>query len=495
MRKALAVVAMSLVGTAALGASMAACGGKGGTVAAEDAGSDSTTEAGQAEGASDSPSFGDGAETSTGDGSNADANGLGDASVFNGDGGCFTLSQTCTSNGECCSGDCNNGVCILPPCTSDGLACGGNGACCSLSCVGGTCAALNPSCSTIGNECGTAADGGALPACCSKYCLAGRCQQPSYCAQTGDTCATGTDCCSGVCTKTGTQALGLCGSPPTMGANCNLTDGMLCAGSTADGGIVFTDGGLPTCGGACCSRSCAPWAPTGVLVCQPASGCHLVGDLCTSDDQCCGSAAFPPPGGGCQSQGGCSTCSGTGGAVGVCQNPTGCKPNGAVCKLSNMSCSSSCDCCSGNCETQDTCKQDNLGIPRCTGAACLDAGNACASSADCCNGNPCVPDPADAGAPFSCYPFQCVPSCGPCSNNADCCPGYNCLNGTCDPCGGGGGPGDGGGLPDGSGLPPDGGAPPPPDGGCASFGQLCSTSSDCCDGVPCTNGRCEFPVQ
>jgi hypothetical protein len=493
MKRALAVIALSLLGTVALGAAFGACGGTGGNHGiGEDGGSDSTTDTGQGgDVAADSNGSGDG---TGGEGSTGDAGGLGDANVFNGDGGCFTLGLTCTSNGECCSGDCSSGVCILPPCTSDGLGCAGNGACCSLNCVGGTCAALNPSCSTIGNACGAAADGGALPECCSKYCSAGRCQQPSYCAQTGDTCASGTDCCSGVCTKTGTQALGICGAPPTTGANCNLTDGMLCAGSTADGGIVFTDGGIPACGGSCCSRSCAPWGPTGVLVCQPASGCHLVGDLCTNDSQCCGSAAFPADDAGdCQSQGGCSTCSGTGGAVGVCQNPTGCKPNGAVCRLATNTCESSCDCCSGNCHA-DTCKQDNLGIPRCSVSSCLDAGGACSSSADCCNGNPCVPNPGDAGAPLTCFPYQCVPSCGTCSDNADCCPGYNCLNGACDPCGGG--PGDGGAPGDGGGgLPPDGGAPPPPDGGCASFGQLCSTSSECCDGIPCISGRCQFAAQ
>jgi hypothetical protein len=496
--RALAVFAIALIGACSLGAAFVACGSNGGNGAGEDGGSDSTTDAPQGAdgtGPGDGHGLGDGAG---GDASAGEGGGLQDGGVFNGDGGCFKLGSACTSNGECCSNDCSGGVCSFPPCTSDGLSCGTNGDCCSLSCTGGTCAALNPSCGTLGNACGAATDGGPLPACCSDYCVAGRCQQPSFCGQTGDSCATGTDCCSGVCTIAGTQLLGLCGAPPGGGANCKMTDGMLCAGTTADGGIVIVDGGLPACGGGCCSRACAPWGPTGVLICQPASGCHLVGDLCTSDDDCCGSAAFPATGGGPQSQGGYATCSATDGGVGICQNPTGCKPNGAVCRLATSSCNSSCDCCSGNCHA-DTCKQDNLGIPRCTGAACLDAGGACSSSADCCNGNPCVPSPGagDAGPTLTCYPYQCVPSCGTCTNNADCCPGYDCLNGLCDPCGSGGGPGGdgGGGVPDAGGLPPDGGPPPLPDGGCASFGQLCSTGADCCNGVPCTNGRCEYPAQ
>ena len=41
----------------------------------------------------------------------------------------------------------------------------------------------------------------------------------------------------------------------------------------------------------------------------------------------------------------------------------------------------------------------------------------------------------------------------------------------------------------------DGGYTPPPDGGCALYGQVCATASDCCYGLPCTNGRCETVIQ
>jgi hypothetical protein len=65
----------------------------------------------------------------------------------------------------------------------------------------------------------------------------------------------------------------------------------------------------------------------------------------------------------------------------------------------------------------------------------------------------------------------------------------------CGPCGVTGGAPDGGTAPEGgavhdggSGL--DGGAS-----GCSLYGQLCQTSADCCNGVQCTGGRCEIPVQ
>jgi hypothetical protein len=476
-------LAITLVGVGGLAGTFAACGGDNSTNvgAGDDSGADGTM-LGDGPGGGDDTGLGDGG--GTGDGS---GNIVGDAGlapdVFGGGGGsCLKLGSACIANGDCCSADCINHLCSYPPCTSDGLKCGVNGDCCSQSCVNGACAGLTSACKTLGNACGGPAD------CCSGNCVAGTCQASSFCGQLNEACSQATDCCSGVCTKSGTQALGTCGYPPGGGANCGMPDGLLCGGSGPDGGVVYVDGGLPRCGGGCCSRSCAPWGPTGVLVCQPASGCHPVGDLCVQDSDCCGSAGYPS-----QPNGGPVVCSVTNG-IGICQNPSGCKPNGDVCRLNLMECNSSCDCCSGNCH-QDTCKQDNVGVPRCSDAKCQNPGGACASSADCCNGSPCVPNPGGS-PPFVCYGFQCVPSCGTCSNNADCCPGSSCTNGVCGPCGGSGdagAPGDGGGviIPD-AGLPSDGAAPPPPDGGCAAYGQVCTVSSDCCNGVPCTAGRCYY---
>jgi hypothetical protein len=44
--------------------------------------------------------------------------------------------------------------------------------------------------------------------------------------------------------------------------------------------------------------------------------------------------------------------------------------------------------------------------------------------------------------------------------------------------------------------PPDGGTPPPDSGipmNCALYGQACTTSANCCSGVPCTGSTCRFP--
>jgi hypothetical protein len=301
------------------------------------------------------------------------------------------------------------------------------------------------------------------------------------------------------------QTLGTCAlTAPSGPANCGLADGQLCGGAGTTGTVTVYDGSVPPCGGPCCSRACAPWGPTGVLICQPASGCHVVGDLCMTDGDCCGSQGLP---GG---SGKPVTCAiSTPGSVGICRLPMGCKPDGDVCKLKTMSCNSSCDCCAGNCETQDTCHQDNVGVPRCSPATCVAMGQACASSADCCGGVPCVPNPvAGATPPLICYSALCVSACGGCTTSADCCQGSSCVipsgasHGICGPCGAPP-PSDGGVIP-----PPDGGTPPPPDSGlypppaadagCATFGQLCMSAADCCPGLPCTVndagvGRCGVP--
>jgi hypothetical protein len=493
-----AVVVRAVVALVAVFAGLVACG----------AGSSVTPN--RDGGGNDGSTFttpGDGSPLGNGSsGANGGSGGGSDAAlspdVFTGSGGCLHLGSSCTSSSACCSGDCSNNACSYPSCTSDKQPCSSNGACCSQSCVGGTCQSLNTTCKTLGNACASSAE------CCSQLCAGGTCQASSFCGQPGDSCSVGTDCCTGTCTVASGQTLGTCAaSSPGGPANCGLQDGQLCGGSASDGGIVRVDSGLPACGGPCCSRACAPWGPTGVLVCQPASGCHVVGDLCTTDGDCCGSAGLP---GGSHKPVTCVITPPD--TVGVCRNPMGCKPDGDVCKLKTMSCNSSCDCCSGNCETMDTCHQDNVGVPRCAAAQCVNAGGACASSANCCGGAPCVPNPAVGGTPpFVCSGSQCIPACGGCTNNADCCPGTSCVvapgstHGVCGPCGGGGGGGDAGALPDGgSGGGGGGGAGDGAGGGgggggtgggtCAQYGQICQTAANCCSGLPCTNGRCQFPT-
>ena len=146
-----------------------------------------------------------------------------------------------------------------------------------------------------------------------------------------------------------------------------------------------------------------------------------------------------------------------------------CAPAGAICRLQTVECNATDTCCAGNVQQNDTCHQDNLGIPRCTGAGldCTDpsvyTGMPCASSADCC-GLPCTP------APGSENDLRCGDTCKvegqSCTNDADCCAGLPCTNGVC-------------GQPQ----------------GCSSYGQACDATHTCCNNVPCTGGVCIDVIQ
>ncbi len=425
----------------------------------------------------------DGADGGDGDGSAGNADGalgsmFGNNGGWNGGSGgeggapstCQKLGLSCKANGDCCTGDCLNGSCQPPSCTSDGKSCVGNADCCGGTCTSGTCAALNNSCKTLGNACGGAMD------CCSGFCESGICAQPSYCTQNGDICTSGADCCGRICTIT-SGGFGTCGQPSGGGAQCSMIDGTVCSNG---GSTMYTDAGLPVCGGSCCSRSCAPWGPTGILICQPASGCHPVGDICGSSADCCG-------GTGPSANVACNKANASD-PLGVCGNPMGCKPDGDICRLKTNQCNATDNCCSGNVQQKDTCRQDALGVPRCSYSGktgmCVPAAGACASSADCCNLSPCVPA---AGGGFACFGSNCVPNAGACTTDADCCSGSHCTSAAGGAIGSCVGPTSGGGGTD-AGSGGGGG------GSCSFYGQTCTQTSDCCNAVPCTGGRCVSPI-
>lgn len=307
----------------------------------------------------------------------------------------------------------------------------------------------------------------------------------SFCIQTGDVCSNSEQCCSGDCQK-GAGALGTCAAPPSGPTYCSDgVDGTVCGACNQ-----------------CCSRLCAPYAMTGIRVCQPASGCRVNGDLCRKDGDCCGAAGTGLPGDGnvtCEKE--------AGKLVGICRNPRGCNPQGNVCHykdedyVCNTSSAARNNCC-GAVGNSGVCQLDMLGVPRCNGLGdtCIPTGGICSSAMDCCNQAPCVPDSngilhcyaSPAGPSVDAGTTPCVPTGGPCTVTADCCVGSMCIlpvGSTQGICGNvvpppGGHPGA---TPDGGGVPTiDGGNGP----GCALYGQTCTTAADCCDAVPCIGGRC-----
>lgn len=407
--------------------------------------------------------------------------------------GCISALSTCAQPGDackaatdCCSLSCIGEQCAGGQCASDGNACASDDTCCSGSCSAShLCAALNDSCRTAGNECLANSD------CCSGLCDGGKhCQLgASFCIQPGDVCARDGDCCAANCVIATGHTLGLCADPPKGPAYCDKVDGMLCAGC-----------------GDCCSRLCAP-GPSGVSICQPASGCHVTGDLCLKDTDCCGgdpTSGLPGAGNGnCQIDAGAK--------IGICTNPvnggaSACNPEGNVCHYladPGYACSSSAarsDCCGPERPKSLMCKLDALGVPRCLGVGeCRASGDSCASAADCCDQVPCVPDAEGA---LRCLTGACVPGGGSCTINGDCCPGGLCHRqpgstlGTCTTPGGGGngaGGASSGGASSG-GASGTAGTPGNP-GVCSEYGQICTQDSSCCNGVPCTNGICAIVLR
>jgi hypothetical protein len=419
---------------------------------------------------------------------------------------CAATDTPCSDPLNCCSHVCAGGKCGANACVSDGEACNGDSGCCSGKCVassggGSSCAALNGTCKTVGNKCEVGGD------CCSQLCQNGTCSnKASFCAQVGEACVVGGTCCSGVCNLAAGLNLGTCAAPPSVpgGTQCTVA-GQVC-GLLLEGATMSA---IPQCGGSCCSRACAPFGPSGLLVCQPASGCRPTGDLCANDAECCGYGGVK----GKTGTGHCSKLS-PGAPFGRCDNGKACRPAGAVCKLNNASCNAEVDCCAGNSQVSDppTCLQDALGVPRCVmkPGACEDGktvaiGTACASSADCC-GKPCVPNLAAASNPkapaFVCggdggggggggsgggSGGGCQDDGSPCSTRSDCCLGFDCIslaNSTTGLCH--------------AATPLNGGADPSLT--CGVPGQACAITADCCQapiGLVCSavTGQCEYPVQ
>ncbi len=396
---------------------------------------------------------------------------------------CTTTGGPCQTATECCSLACVQGKCSASACTADDQACVDSASCCSGNCQAGLCLRLNAACRTAGNPCTDSTE------CCSKLCQGGVCKLgASFCIQSGDVCSNSDLCCSGECVK-GANGLGTCAPAPSGATYCSDgLDGTVCGACNA-----------------CCSRLCAPYGPTGVRVCQPASGCRVNGDLCRKNSDCCGAAGTGLPGEGnveCEIQ--------PGKTIGVCRNPRSCNPQGNVCHIKEYACtdatsSSARNNCCGATGNSGVCQVDNLGVPRCNGLGetCRAAGETCASSNDCCNQVPCVPDAAgilrcyagpDGGVPVDGGGPVCVPKGGTCSINADCCPGSTCVQkvgstqGVCGEAT----------PPPGSSTSKDAGAPgtdaPAPAPICAEYGQICKTAADCCNSIQCWNSKCMDPI-
>lgn len=392
-------------------------------------------------------------------------------------GTCAQEDTPCANGTECCTLSCVDGLCSGDACVQDAEACEQDGECCSGKCDGDVCVAINTGvgggCKSAGNGCDDAGD------CCSGLCTEGLCAiGASFCVQRFDVCSSDSQCCQGLCLKGDGDQTGYCGVNETGGTNCGSEK--LAAGEVCDSDCSK-----------CCSRTCAPYGPSGVNICQPATGCRPDGELCREDTDCCGgNAEGSLPGAG---QATCEKANADD-EVGKCK-VGGCNPHGAICGSPDAG-TAACDgslsapngqsCCGKNALPPEVnpCSADSLLVPRCDVlTACVAEGMECGTADDCCNDLPCVQN--DSGV-FVCYDppgGTCVESGGPCTASADCCVGSLCIaepgeaTGVCgntDPPGTGGSSGSGGSSMGGSGGSTV----------CAAYGQSCAEDA-CCSGIPC----------
>jgi hypothetical protein len=361
---------------------------------------------------------------------------------------CLPEGGPCTEAFSCCGLSCLAGRCAAA-CVSDGGSCAAGDECCGGVCVSGLCVALNAGCLTSGNECAVNSD------CCSGYCDSGRCSIfSSFCIQQGDACRTASECCTGSCERAAGAELGVCGAAPSGPSNCTGVAGSLCGDCNE-----------------CCSRVCGPYGPSGLTICQPASGCRVTGELCRRDLDCCGG----DPESGLPGAGNVTCVKDPGKAIGLCRNALACSPQGNVCHFKEYACSvssASNRCCDGT--AAGACELDALGIPRCNGLAdaCRGFREFCASPEDCCDGLSCLPR-SDGRWICSNTGEQCVAQGGTCSTSADCCSALLCEIAAGNPAGT---------------------CVEKASGSCSELGQLCDEAAPCCPGLACTAGRCGQPA-
>ncbi len=122
---------------------------------------------------------------------------------------CYPDGQSCSTEGDCCSGYCVNSVCsATPACKGEGYSCSADSQCCSGFCNAGLCSVMQAPCRVTGEGCSTPSQ------CCSGYCKNYLCSSPLQCRNLGQSCGYTSECCEGACIGY------VCKTPP----NCKEND-------------------------------------------------------------------------------------------------------------------------------------------------------------------------------------------------------------------------------------------------------------------------------
>jgi hypothetical protein len=385
-------------------------------------------------------------------------------------GTCKVIGQGCAADPECCSTNCQSGVCSKAYyCQATGDICRANDECCGHVCSAnndggvGRCIEVTGGggggCTQEGNPC----SGGST--CCSRICFdpgsgANVCLPAEGCRLTGTWCPDTQSCCGGgtnpngsvMCTEgrcdngQSCNPVGnICGAPVLPdGGKINASEN--CCNSFASGKDVckLDSSGIPRCFGGG-SASC----PTGYT--GDAGCCIAAGDQCQFKDQCCGGAPCVPgaDGGLVCTVASCTPVGTTCTATSECCAGTECRattetskacqpilrpdagtsdagtPDAGLCQSNGTACTSAAQCCSQRC-LSGTCQAPS---------ACQPQGAVCTTTADCCSGDSCaIPAGATSG---TCQPSTCAGGGQPCLIDTNCCNGLVCLDPNSYYCAGG----------------------------------------------------------
>jgi hypothetical protein len=148
-----------------------------------------------------------------------------------------------------------------------------------------------------------------------------------------------------------------------------------------------------------------------------------------------------------------------------------CRPSGIDCRITKKKSRLTPDLCKRCCETF----RPLTAIPgedrgRCckpNGLRCEHAGECCLDE---CIAGLCQNSFIQLPPPAPPVPPPCVPYGQACTQSAECCNGVPCSGALCQ-------------------VPPPAPPTPPP---CVPYGQACTQSAECCNGVPCSGRLCRF---
>ncbi|OGQ82113.1 MAG: hypothetical protein A2289_02400 [Deltaproteobacteria bacterium RIFOXYA12_FULL_58_15] len=322
--------------------------------------------------------------------------------------GCLPDGAVCDFAGQCCSLNCDAGLCSnAGTCNSITSSCSADSDCCSNLCATDLCQATGYGCLAAGETCTAPAE------CCSYTCANGQCLLYSLCRIEGEVCALDSDCCSGSCAEQAGGVL-ICSTLNYIGSvpkECRAV-GEYCQGNPD-----------------CCSHAC--YLPVGYpsldLRCEFIGGCRVIGDVCNRDNDCCSFACINTPDGvkRCDYYHGTPGCLDTGVLPCYPNEDPGdaypdwitpddyCRMRGEICRIDD-------DCCEYAGGGDHVCRIADIehGSKRCRiseDTACQLTGEVCAVSEDCCGGL-CI---QDASGVFRCG--GCLVDGTPCSEAGSCC--------------------------------------------------------------------------